>query len=82
MITNGTTLLHQVWSGGMNNNHGGWLTHPWIYKHTGPLDNGDYRCGIGFHMGNPTPDGMKNTDCKAMVKMMIVNLAVRQDLRR
>ena len=65
VITNGTTLLHQVWSGGMNNNHGGWLTHPWIYKHTGPLDNGDYRCGIGFHMGNPTPDGMKNTDCKA-----------------
>ena len=64
-ITNGTTLLHQVWSGGMNNNHGGWLNHPWIYKHTGPLDNGDYRCGIGFHMGNPTPDGMKNTDCKA-----------------
>ena len=65
VITNGTTLLHQVWSGGMNNNHGGWLTHPWTYKHTGPLDNGDYRCGIGFHMGNPTPDGMKNTDCKA-----------------
>ena len=65
VITNGTTLLHQVWSGGMNNNHGGWLTHPWIYKHTGPLDNGAYRCGIGFHMGNPTPDGMKNTDCKA-----------------
>ena len=65
VITNGTTLLHQVWSGGMNNNHGGWLNHPWIYKHTGPLDNGDYRCGIGFHMGNPTPDGMKNTDCKA-----------------
>ena len=64
-ITNGTTLLHQVWSGGMNNNHGGWINHPWIYKHTGPLDNGDYRCGIGFHMGNPTPDGMKNTDCKA-----------------
>ena len=64
-ITNGTTLLHQVWSGGMNNNRGGWLTHPWTYKHTGPLDNGDYRCGIGFHMGNPTPDGMKNTDCKA-----------------
>ena len=64
-ITNGTTLLAQVWSGGMNNNHGGWLNHPWIYKHTGPLDNGDYRCGIGFHMGNPTPDGMKNTDCKA-----------------
>ena len=65
VITNGTTLLHQVWSGGMNNNHGGWINHPWIYKHTGPLDNGDYRCGIGFHMGNPTPDGMKNTDCKA-----------------
>ena len=65
VITNGTTLLHQVWSGGMNNNHGGWLNHPWTYKHTGPLDNGDYRCGIGFHMGNPTPDGMKNTDCKA-----------------
>ena len=65
VITNGTTLLHQVWSGGMNNNRGGWLTHPWTYKHTGPLDNGDYRCGIGFHMGNPTPDGMKNTDCKA-----------------
>ena len=65
VITNGTTLLHQVWSGGMNNNHGGWLTHPWTYKYTGPLDNGDYRCGIGFHMGNPTPDGMKNTDCKA-----------------
>ena len=65
VITNGTTLLHQVWSGGMNNNHGGWLTHPWTYKHAGPLDNGDYRCGIGFHMGNPTPDGMKNTDCKA-----------------
>ena len=64
-ITNGTTLLAQVWSGGMNNNHGGWLNHPWTYKHTGPLDNGDYRCGIGFHMGNPTPDGMKNTDCKA-----------------
>ena len=64
-ITNGTTLLAQVWSGGMNNNHGGWINHPWIYKHTGPLDNGDYRCGIGFHMGNPTPDGMKNTDCKA-----------------
>ena len=65
VITNGTTLLHQVWSGGMNNNHGGWLNYPWTYKHTGPLDNGDYRCGIGFHMGNPTPDGMKNTDCKA-----------------
>ena len=65
VITNGTTLLHQIWSGGMNNNHGGWLNHPWTYKHTGPLDNGDYRCGIGFHMGNPTPDGMKNTDCKA-----------------
>ena len=65
VVTNGTTLLHQVWSGGMNNNHGGWLNHPWTYKHTGPLDNGDYRCGIGFHMGNPTPDGMKNTDCKA-----------------
>ena len=65
VITNGTTLLHQVWSGGMNNNHGGWINHPWTYKHTGPLDNGDYRCGIGFHMGNPTPDGMKNTDCKA-----------------
>ena len=65
VITNGTTLLHQVWSGGMNNNHGGWLNHPWTYKHTGPLDNGDYRCGIGFHMWNPTPDGMKNTDCKA-----------------
>lgn len=65
VVTNGTTLLHQVWSGGMNNNRGGWLTHPWTYKHTGPLDNGDYRCGIGFHMGNPTPDGMKNTDCKA-----------------
>ena len=65
VITNGTTLLHQVWSGGMNNNHGGWMNHPWTYKHTGPLDNGDYRCGIGFHMGNPTPDGMKNTDCKA-----------------
>ena len=65
VITNGTTLLHQVWSGGMNNNHGGWLNHPWTYKHTGPLDNGDYRCGMGFHMGNPTPDGMKNTDCKA-----------------
>ena len=65
VITNGTTLLHQVWSGGMNNNYGGWLNHPWTYKHTGPLDNGDYRCGIGFHMGNPTPDGMKNTDCKA-----------------
>ncbi len=64
-ITNGTTLLAQVWSGGMNNNHGGWINHPWIYKHTGPLDNGDYRCGIWFHMGNPTPDGMKNTDCKA-----------------
>ena len=65
VVTNGTTLLHQVWSGGMNNNRGGWINHPWIYKHTGPLDNGDYRCGIGFHMGNPTPDGMKNTDCKA-----------------
>ena len=65
VLTNGTTLLHQVWSGGMNNNRGGWINHPWIYKHTGPLNNGDYRCGIGFHMGNPTPDGMKNTDCKA-----------------
>ena len=65
VITNGTTLLHQVWSGGMNNNHGGWLNHPWTYKHTGPLDNGDYRCGIGFHMGNPTPDGMKNTNCSS-----------------
>ena len=65
VITNGTTLLHQVWSGGMNNNHGGWINHPWIYKHTGPLDNGDYRCGIGFHMGNPTPDGMKNTNCSS-----------------
>ena len=65
VLTNGVTSLPQVWSGGMNNNHGGWLNHPWTYKHTGPLDNGDYRCGIGFHMGNPTPDGMKNTDCKA-----------------
>ena len=65
VITNGTTLLHQVWSGGMNNNHGGWINHPWTYKHTGTLNDGEYRCGIGYHMGNPTPDGMKNTDCKA-----------------
>ena len=49
----------------MNNNHGGWINHPWTYKHTGTLNDGEYRCGIGYHMGNPTPDGMKNTDCKA-----------------
>ena len=65
VVTNGTTLLHQVWSGGMNNNHGGWINHPWTYKHTGTLNDGEYRCGIGYHMGNPTPDGMKNTNCSS-----------------
>lgn len=63
VLTNGVTSLPQVWSGGMNNNHGGWINHPWTYKHTGTLNDGEYRCGIGYHMGNPTPDGMKNTNC-------------------
>ena len=65
VLTNGVTSLPQVWSGGMNNNHGGWINHPWTYKHTGTLNDGEYRCGIGYHMGNPTPDGMKNTNCSS-----------------
>ena len=65
VLTNGVTSLPQVWSKVANGNRWGWENHPWTYKHTGTLNDGEYRCGIGYHMGNPTPDGMKNTDCKA-----------------
>ena len=65
VLTNGVTSLPQVWSKVANGKRWGWENHPWTYKHTGTLNDGEYRCGIGYHMGNPTPDGMKNTDCKA-----------------
>lgn len=65
VLTNGVTSLPQVWSKIANGNRWGWENHPWIYKHTGTLNDGEYRCGIGYHMGNPTPDGMKNTNCSS-----------------
>ena len=65
VLTNGVTSLPQVWSKIANGNRWGWENHPWTYKHTGTLNDGEYRCGIGYHMGNPTPDGMKNTNCSS-----------------
>ncbi|RKW21419.1 hypothetical protein D8B45_06080, partial [Candidatus Gracilibacteria bacterium] len=65
VLTNGVTSLPQVWSKVANGKRGGWENHPWTYKHTGTLNDGEYRCGIGYHMGNPTPDGMKNTNCSS-----------------
>ena len=65
VLTNGVTSLPQVWSKVANGNRWGWENHPWTYKHTGTLNDGEYRCGIGYHMGNPTPDGMKNTNCSS-----------------
>lgn len=65
VLTNGVTSLPQVWSKVANGKRWGWENHPWTYKHTGTLNDGEYRCGIGYHMGNPTPDGMKNTNCSS-----------------
>ena len=65
VLTNGVTSLPQVWSKIANGDRWGWENHPWTYKHTGTLNDGEYRCGIGYHMGNPTPDGMKNTNCSS-----------------
>ena len=65
VLTNGVTSLPQVWSKVANGNRWGWENHPWTYKHTGTLNDGEYRCGVGYHMGNPTPDGMKNTNCSS-----------------
>ena len=65
VLTNGVTSLPQVWSKVANGYRWGWENHPWTYKHTGTLNDGEYRCGIGYHMGNPTPDGMKNTNCSS-----------------
>ena len=65
VLTNGVTSLPQVWSNIANGDRWGWENHPWTYKHTGTLNDGEYRCGIGYHMGNPTPDGMKNTNCSS-----------------
>ena len=65
VLTNGVTSLPQVWSKVANGKRWGWENHPWTYKHTGTLNDGEYRCGIGYHMGNLTPDGMKNTNCSS-----------------
>ena len=65
VLTNGVTSLPQVWSKVANGNRWGWENHPWTYKHIGSLNDGEYRCGVGYHMGNPTPDGMKNTNCSS-----------------